>query len=101
MDYSVAEKHAVREAFEAMLEGLDAADREPDRWEEECLARSMAAMLCGRYRLAAVQVTKASVPEHYRDQQPMAGLDVAPPALSKEDFRRGLAELRQSAGERD
>jgi hypothetical protein len=94
MDYSVAEKQAVHEAFEALLEGLDASDGEPDQWEEECLARALAAMICGRYRVAAVLVTKAGDPAN---RQYSAGAGDARPSLTKEDFRRGLEALRQIA----
>ena len=56
MDYSLAEKQAVQEAFEALLDAFDAEDREPDRWEEDCLSHALTAMACGLYRVAAVEL---------------------------------------------
>lgn len=99
MDYSAAEKDAVHEAFEALLDGLDAADREPDRWEEECLARSLAAMVCGTYRLAAVELQLFSTPA--ADRPDMQHLDATPQKFTKERLRYGLDCLRSLAAEQE
>lgn len=97
MDDSLAEKEAVHEAFEKKLDDLDACDRDPDRREEDCLAQAIAAMTCGRYRAAAVELTKASAPEHARYQLLVAGVARTPQKLTREDFRHGLAALRRLA----
>jgi hypothetical protein len=42
--------------FIAALDLLDKQQREPDRWEEECLAYALGAMACGLYPAAQVEL---------------------------------------------
>ena len=97
MDYSVAEKVAVHEAFEALLEVLDEADREPDRWEENCLAQAITAMACGTYRLAAVELQLFSTPASARPDHSMQHLDSTPQRFNKGQLRYGLSRIRTLA----
>ena len=50
------DRRRAHEAFSAALDRLDAAKREPDRREEECLALAMAAMACGLYDAALYEI---------------------------------------------
>ena len=101
MDYSLAEKRAVHEAFEAALDQLDADDREPDRWEEDCFSQSLSAMTCGLYRLAAVQLTFCKTPLVARSPASVLHLNSTPQKITKESMRRGLAAVRAIPGEHD
>lgn len=101
MDYSVAEKHAVHEAFEALLEVLDASDREPDGWEEYCLAQSLTAMACGTYRLAAVELQMFSSPRGARADEILQYHYSAPQKFTKERLRYGLTSIRTLAVEEE
>lgn len=100
MDYSLAEKDAVHEAFEALLEILEDSDREPDRWEEDCLSHALTAMACGTYRLAAVELQHFSTPLAARSPGSMQHLNASPQKFTKEHLRQGLAQIRTFAVER-
>lgn len=95
MDYSLAEKQAVHEAFEALLDGLDGEDREPDRWEEDCLVQSLAAMACGTYRLAAVELQLFSTSPSTRSGDSILHLNSTPQKFTKEQLRFGLQRIRK------
>ena len=101
MDYSLAEKKAVHEAFEAMLDDLDAADREPDRWTEDCLSHSLTAMACGMYRLAAVELKLAAAPSIQRSPGSVQSLNSMPQKFTKEHLRRGLTAIKSLPSEHD
>lgn len=94
MDYSLAEKAAVHDAFEALLDALDAADREPDRWEEDCLVQALAAMACGTYRHAAVELQVFSTPGTERSGDSLLHLNSTPQKFTKEQLRYGLSRMR-------
>jgi hypothetical protein len=49
-------KRSVEHAFEAALDQIEGFGRGPARWEEDCLARVLAAVTCGAYELAAVEI---------------------------------------------
>ena len=42
--------------FTAALDLLDKENREPDRWEEECLSYALGALACGLYLAAEVEL---------------------------------------------
>lgn len=94
MDYSLAEKQAVHEAFEAVLDEFDAAGREPDRWEEDCLSQSLSAMTCGLYRLAAAHLSFCKTPLVARSPAGVLHLNSTPQKLTIEHLRRGLSQIR-------
>ena len=94
MEYSHAEREAVLEQFEAFLNRLDADDRQPDRWEEDCLTYAISAMTSDMYRLAAVEIKIASTPPHERSPDSVRALNVRPARFTKDIFRRALTFLR-------
>lgn len=49
-------KRGAQRAFEAALDLIESFGRPPARWEEDCLARVLAAMTCDAYELAAVEI---------------------------------------------
>lgn len=101
MDYSLAEKQAVHEAFETVLDDFDAVEREPDRWQEDCLSQALTAMACGLYRLAAVELQIFSTPPSARSVESMQHLNSTPQKFTKEFLRRGLQQIRTLALERE
>lgn len=101
MDYSLAEKQAVHEAFEAALDKFDADDREPDRWEEDCLSQSLTAMACGLYRLAAVELSFCRTPPMARSPASVLHLNSTPQKFTKEHLRRGIEQVRTFEVERE
>jgi hypothetical protein len=56
--YSAEEKNEVHSALAATLDGLAAAGREPDTWEEDCLVRAINYVESGNYLLAKGEVTR-------------------------------------------
>ena len=49
-------KDRLHDDFIAALDLLDAEQREPDRWEEECLSYALGAVACGMYLVAEVEL---------------------------------------------
>jgi hypothetical protein len=49
-------KRKVQGEFEAALDMLDSFQRKVARWEEDCLVRAMAAMVCDAYLDASLEV---------------------------------------------
>ena len=60
------DRRRAHEAFSAALDLLEAAKREPDRSEEECLALAMAAMACGLYVSAIDEVDAFATAQRQR-----------------------------------
>jgi len=60
------DRRRAHEAFSAALDTLEAARREPDRWEEECLALAMASMACGLYEAAFYEIDAFSTAQRQR-----------------------------------
>lgn len=98
MDYSRPEMDAVHEAYDLFLDALDDDDREPDRWEEECLVYGLTAMTCGSYRLAAVELTVARTPLRQRSPESMRRLEELPQKITKQQMRAGLRRIKAIAG---
>jgi hypothetical protein len=97
MDYTLAHKRDVQDAFEQILELLDAKGREPDRREEEMLSRSLSAMTCGMYALAAFELNLCAKEIDERSEETMEILDAPPQKLTKQQMHRGLAQIRAYA----
>ncbi len=85
----------VQAAFEDALDKIASYRREPSRWEEDCLARALAAMTCSAYLAAAGEL------QFFREESgPVVdqGLEVSRIArrrpLTVAQLREGLANLR-------
>ncbi|WP_421996868.1 hypothetical protein [Reyranella sp.] len=76
--------------FLAALEALDAAGREPDRWEEECLAYALGAMACGMYLVAEVELEAFQRAPSERSPDEVAALIAKPRRFTKDMLRAGL-----------
>jgi hypothetical protein len=94
MDYSAEQRRQVQEGFAAALDRLEAEGREPDRWEEECLAYAIAAMACGMYALAATEIDVFAANRKGHSPEAGASFESSPPRFTLEMFRRGLIQVR-------
>jgi hypothetical protein len=90
------DRRRAHEAFSAALDTLEAAKREPDRWEEECLALAMAAMACGLYDAAFYEIDAFSTAE--RRRSPFAAVRSEPPRFTAARLRRGLDQILRIDG---
>ena len=84
------------EAFSAALGLLKAAGREPDYWEEECLALAISAMACGLYDVASDEIDAFTTAVRQRSPQAAARPESAPPRFTVARLRRGLEQVRRS-----
>ena len=94
MEYTPEQRRHVQEGFAAALDRLEAEGREPDRWEEECLAYAVAAMACGMYALAATEIDVFATNGKGRSPEAAAGFESPPPRFTIALFRRGLMQVR-------
>lgn len=85
----------LHQLFTAALESLDAQEREPDRWEEECLSYALGAMACGLYSAAEVELSAFARPLAERPADEVALLEKKPSRFTKEMLRHGLDYVRQ------
>src|SRR6266481_184488 len=76
--------------FTAALDLLDKQNREPDRWEEECLSYALGAMACGLYLAAEVELAAFARPLAQRSPEEIALLDKKPRRFTKSMLRHGL-----------
>jgi hypothetical protein len=88
-------KRSMLETFEQILDRLDSYRRPLSRWEEDSLSRAIAAMICGAFVKAALELrvlAEAAAPEID------AGRELSRPprafALDIKWFREGLANIR-------
>ena len=79
---------------------LDAEQREPDRWEEECLSYALGAMACGMYLVAEVELAAFARPIAERSPDAVAALAAKPARFTKDMLRHGLEYVRQRYGQR-
>jgi hypothetical protein len=80
-------------AFTAALDILEAAQREPDKWEEEHLAQAIGALVCGLYAVAIDEINSFSQAIRQRPPQAIAGPDHTPPRFTVATLRRGLDQV--------
>lgn len=87
-----ARQHQARlhKRFTAALDLLDRQNREPDRWEEECLSYALGAMACGLYSAAEVELSAFSRPVAERLAEEVALLEEKPSRFTKEMLRHGF-----------
>jgi hypothetical protein len=88
-------KRSVQRAFDAALDQIEAFGRPLARWEEDCLARALAAMTCDAYDMAAGELkyfqshvakkidNRRELSRPWRDR-----------TLSLPEMRAGLARIR-------
>src|SRR5947208_15794521 len=85
--------------FIAALDLLDEQGREPDRWEEECLAYALGAMACGMYLVAEVELEAFRRSPAERPAEVLSTLAAKPRRFSKAMLRQGLDYVRAHYGE--
>ena len=92
---SIEQKDRLHRDFIAALDQLDGEQREPDRWEEECLAYALGAMACGMYLVAEVELDAFKRPSDERSPDVMATLAAKPQRFTKAMLRHGLDYVKQ------
>lgn len=85
----------LHENFIAALDYLDRENREPDRWEEECLSYALGAMACGMWLVAEVELDAFSRPVGERSHLEVAKLEAKPQRFNKAMLRDGLGYVRE------
>jgi hypothetical protein len=96
---SIERKDRLYRDIIAALAFLDAEHREPDRWEEECLAYALGAMACGMYLVAEVELEAFRRPPPERPAEVLSTLEAKPRRFSKAMLRQGLDYVRTRYGE--
>jgi hypothetical protein len=86
----IERKDRLHASFIAALNVLDAEQREPDRWEEECLSYALGAMACGMYLVAEVELAAFARPILERSPEALAALAAKPARFTKAMLRHGL-----------
>jgi hypothetical protein len=93
-------KDRLYDTFTAALALLDAEHREPDRWEEECLAYALGAMACGMYLVAEVELAAFRRPLDERSPEVITTLAAKPARFTKAMLRHGVDYVQQHYGQR-
>jgi hypothetical protein len=96
---SIERKDRLHQTFIAALDFLDAEQREPDRWEEECLAYALGAMACGMYLVAEVELAAFKRPVGERSPDVIATLAAKPQRFTRAMLRHGLDYVRERYGQ--
>jgi hypothetical protein len=96
---SIERKDRLHRDFIAALDFLDAEQREPDRWEEECLAYALGSMACGMYLVAEVELDAFRRPPGERPADVIASLAAKPQRFTKAMLRHGLDYVKQHYGQ--
>jgi hypothetical protein len=95
----VERKNRLYDTFIAALDHLDSEQREPDRWEEECLSYALGAMACGMYLVAEVELAAFARPLDERSADVLTVLAAKPARFTKDMLRHGLDYVRQRYGQ--
>lgn len=90
MQRSIEHLYRLARTFTAALNLLDNQNREPDRWEEECLTYALGAMACGLYPAAEVELDAFARPLPERTPEELVLLDNKPSRFTKAMLRHGL-----------
>ena len=96
---AIERKDRLHANFIAALDLLDAEQREPDRWEEECLSYALGAMACGMYLVAEVELAAFKRPLAERSPEVIAALAAKPARFTKAMLRHGLDYVQQHYGQ--
>lgn len=95
---TIDRKGRLREAFISALHHLDVEQREPDRWEEECLSYALGALACGLYLVAEVELEAFWRPLDQRTADAVGALADKPVRFTKDMLRHGLDYVQQLYG---
>lgn len=95
MDGTIDRNDRLHGSFIAALDHLDAEQREPDRWEEECLSYALGALACGLHLVAHVELEAFWRPVEQRSPDVVAALADKPARFTKVMLRAGLDYVRQ------
>ncbi len=91
MQRSTAERQdRLHKTFTAALDLLDKENREPDRWEEECLSYALGALASGLYLASEVELAAFARPLAQRSPEETAALGKKPRRFTKSMLRHGL-----------
>jgi hypothetical protein len=88
--HSSEQKNRLHRNFIAALDLLDTLQREPDRWEEECLSYALSAMASGLYLVAEVELEAFGRPIDQRPSELVAALEAKPHRFTKTLLRNGF-----------
>jgi len=89
------QKKRLHRSFIAAIDLLDTLQREPDRWEEECLSYALSAMACGLYLVAELELEAFARPIGERSREVTAVLEDKPRRFTKLMLRHGLEFIQQ------
>lgn len=99
MDGSTIDRNdKLHASFIAALAHLDVEQREPDRWEEECLSYALGALACGLHLVAHVELEAFWRPIDQRSPDAVAALAAKPARFTKEMLRHGLDYVQRRYG---
>lgn len=98
--YSAEEKQEVHAVFEAILDQLDALQRQPDSWEESCLVHALSYMEAGIYDRAKTALGDCVIPMADRSTWRAAQLERNPPRYQIVRLRQRLQNVRDEARQR-
>ncbi|HZQ02036.1 MAG TPA: hypothetical protein VFB13_21000 [Reyranella sp.] len=99
--HSTEQKNRLRRNFIAALDLLDTLQREPDRWEEECLSYALSAMASGLYLVAEVELEAFGRPIDQRPRELVAALEAKPRRFTKALLRQGFEFMLKSSEQPD
>ena len=99
--HSIEQKNRLHRTFLGALDLLDTLDREPDRWEEECLSYALGAMACDLYSVAEVELEAFARPIAKRPPLDVMTLNAKPPRFTKKMLRHGLDFVLNKASHPD
>lgn len=94
-EHSDERKQRLHDKFIAAIDLLDRQQREPDRWEEECLFYTLSALACGLYLAAEVELEAFARAPDDRSPEAVAALDAKPRRFTKDLLRRILERLME------
>jgi len=98
--YSFEEKQETHAAFEAILDQLDALQREPDSWEESHLVHALSYMESGVYNRAKTALGDCVLPVVERSTWRAAQLERNPRRYQVPRLRQRLDQIKADARQR-
>ena len=98
--YSAEEKQELHAAFEAILDQLEALQRQPDSWEESCLVHALSYMESGVYDRARTALADCVTPVAERSTWRAAQLERNPSRYRIVRLRQRLEQVKAEARQR-